>query len=59
MKTERSREELLSMEQPEMKHKRMPREERAAQFSPFAALTGYEKIVEESGREFEERFNEE
>ena len=29
---------------------RMPLEDRAAQFAPFAALTGYEAAVEEAGR---------
>lgn len=33
---------------------RMPRESRAAQFSPFAALTGYEKELEEGARLTEE-----
>lgn len=33
-----------------MKHKRMPMEKRAAQFSPFAALTGYEDSIDEAGR---------
>ena len=28
----------------------MPMRDRAAQFSPFAALTGYEDVIEESGR---------
>lgn len=28
----------------------MPRADRAAQFSPFAALTGYEAVIEETGR---------
>ncbi len=32
------------------KHKRMSMEERAAQFSPFAALTGYEAAVKETAR---------
>lgn len=32
------------------KHPRMPLSERAAQFSPFAALTGYEEIIEKSSR---------
>ena len=31
-------------------HPPMPREKRAAQFSPFAALTGYEDAVEEEAR---------
>lgn len=33
----------------------MPRHGRAAQFSPFAALTGYEDIIEESARLTDER----
>ena len=28
----------------------MPMADRAAQFSPFAALTGYESVIQESGR---------
>ena len=32
------------------KHTPMSRYERAAQFAPFAALTGYEDIIEEEGR---------
>ncbi len=32
------------------KHPRMPMLERAAQFSPFAALTGYEAAIKETGR---------
>ena len=31
-----------------MKHPRMAAEMRAAQFAPFAALTGYEEAVEET-----------
>lgn len=30
------------------KHPRMPELDRAAQFSPFAALSGYEKALEET-----------
>ncbi len=30
---------------------RMPLEERAAQFSPFAALTGYDALIRETARE--------
>ena len=32
------------------KHPRMSAMDRAAQFSPFAALTGYEEAIEETGR---------
>ena len=32
------------------KHPRMSAMDRAAQFSPFAALTGYEETIEETGR---------
>ena len=30
-------------------HPPMPRAERAAQFAPFAALTGFEDVIEEAG----------
>lgn len=32
------------------RRRRMPPEDRAAQFAPFAALTGYEDAIEETGR---------
>ncbi len=32
------------------KHPRMSESNRAAQFAPFAALTGYDAVIEESGR---------
>lgn len=35
------------------KHPPMPRLNRAAQFSPFAALTGYDDLIRESERETE------
>ena len=35
-------------------HPPMPRRERAAQFSSFAALTGYEAVVAETARMFGE-----
>lgn len=34
---------------------RMSPKERAAQFSPFAALTGYEEAIREAARQNEER----
>lgn len=36
-------------------HPRMSMTERAAQFSPFAALTGYEGVIRERARQTEER----
>ena len=36
-------------------HPRMSMTERAAQFSPFAALTGYEGVLREAARQTEER----
>ncbi len=36
-------------------HPQMPRAERAAQFSPFAALSGYEEAIAEAARRTEER----
>ena len=41
--------DMLDMEHPEpdpVKHPRMSRQERAAQFAPFAALTGFEDGIE-------------
>ncbi len=35
------------------RHKRMSSIERAAQFSPFAALTGYSAVIEGAGESFE------
>ncbi len=32
----------------------MPVSKRAAQFAPFAALTGYEQLIEEANREADE-----
>lgn len=43
--------DMLSLPHPtSRKHPRMSAADRAAQFSPFAALTGYEETIEESGR---------
>ena len=35
-------------------HPRMPRENRAAQFMPFSALSGYEEAVQETARQTEQ-----
>lgn len=37
------------------RHARMPRSMRAAQFAPFAALTGYEEAVKETARRTDEK----
>ena len=48
--------DIFSLPHPVSKtHPPMPRAERAAQFSSFAALTGYEEIVAESARLTEAR----
>lgn len=45
--------DILYVRHPEPSRPRMPREKRAAQFAPFAALTGYEEAVRETARETE------
>lgn len=48
---------LLTMPRPASpKRKRMPAENRAAQFAPFAALTGYDGEIQEVCRFTDERF---
>jgi hypothetical protein len=48
--------DILRLPHPTSKtHPRMSRQDRAAQFSPFAALTGYEAVVKEAARLTEER----
>ncbi|MDE7400328.1 MAG: YolD-like family protein [Oscillospiraceae bacterium] len=43
--------DIIYLPHPEPKsHKRMTQRDRAAQFSPFAALTGYEDVVAETAR---------
>ena len=43
--------DIIHLERPvSRQHPPMPMEERAAQFSPFAALTGYEAVIREAGR---------
>jgi len=47
--------DIINMKRPPLKHERMTMENRAAQFSPFAALTGYEASIDEEGRLTDER----
>ena len=48
--------DILHFARPQAKkHTPMPMEDRAAQFSPFAALTGYDAAVSETARLTEER----
>ena len=48
-------EDIIQLPHPEAKkYPRMTMAQRAAQFNPFAALTGYEEEVEETGRYTEE-----
>lgn len=43
-------EDILYRERPKGKHQPMPIADRAAQFAPFAALTGYDEAVAETAR---------
>jgi hypothetical protein len=41
--------DIIALPHPDpQRHPRMPRSERAAQFAPFAALTGFEGVIEET-----------
>ena len=43
--------DIINMARPvSLKHNRMPIADRAAQFAPFAALTGYDDAIDETGR---------
>ena len=42
----------IDLPRPEpQRHPRMPRLDRAAQFAPFAALTGFKELIEETAEE--------
>ena len=48
--------DIIDREHPDSpKHPRMPRKNRAAQFAPFAALTGYDDLINEAARYTERR----
>ena len=40
--------DIINLPRPESKYPRMPRANRAAQFSPFAALSGHEDAIRET-----------
>lgn len=42
-----------------VKRKHMPLPDRAAQFAPFSALSGYEDAIEETARQNEEKITRE
>ena len=42
--------DIINLPRPKSKHEPMPMSDRAAQFSPFAALTGYEDAIGETAR---------
>ena len=49
--------DIINLEHPiSERHSRMSAHDRAAQFSPFAALTGHEDAIRETQRRMEERF---
>ena len=49
LKNEHKYDDIINLPHPvSAKHSRMALIDRAAQFSPFAALTGYEKALEET-----------
>ena len=48
---DRNYDDMINMPCPTSpRHQRMPRADRAAQFAPFAALTGYDAAIDETGR---------
>lgn len=47
-------EDIISLSRPSSKRKKMSLNERAAQFSPFAALKGYEEEIEKTNSESED-----
>ena len=52
-----SEQELLEMKRPvSTRHAPMRRCDRAAQFAPFAALSGFEEAVQEAGRRVREQY---
>ena len=50
-------EDILYLPHPEpVTHPRMPLRDRAAQFAPFAALTGHGEAIDETRKQHEQRY---
>lgn len=50
--------DIIDLPHPEPQHrKRMPLEKRAAQFMPFAALTGFDEMLKKTVEEEQQSFN--
>lgn len=47
--------DIIDLPRPKSAHEPMPMSDRAAQFSPFAALTGYDDAIDETARLTDER----
>lgn len=47
--------DIIDIPRPKSAHEPMPMSDRAAQFSPFAALTGYDDAIDETARLTDER----
>ena len=55
IKTTNKYEDIIHLQHPtSANHPQMPIEDRAAQFSPFAALTGFEDAIDETAKIVEE-----
>jgi hypothetical protein len=56
MKSDHAYDDIIHLPHPtSKKHPRMSMAERAAQFSPFAALTGFDGVIRETGRLTDQR----
>ena len=55
---ENNYDDIINLPHPISKtHKKMSMNDRAAQFSPFSALTGYEDIIDEAAKISSDRLN--
>ena len=47
--------DIISLDRPHSAYPKMKVSDRAKQFAPFAALTGYDDVIEDRGRVFDRR----